>query len=87
MLPQEEEVEGQKVTEGDPVPGALRHPVPGSVHGGYKGDTSLKKLATLIWTRYLFHCWIALGTTPGSGAGFTKALPSSLTEPQRNCST
>lgn len=40
-----EEVEGQKVMEGDPTPRALYQRVPGSVDGGYgQGDPSPEKL-------------------------------------------
>lgn len=37
--------EGQKVTDGDPIPGALYQPILGSVDRGYgQGDTSPEKL-------------------------------------------
>lgn len=78
-----EEVEGQKVTEGDP--GALCQPVPVRVNRGYKGDTSLKKfnghphLDTFL---PLLDC-----TGPLQSRVQVSPRLLSLPEPQRTCST
>lgn len=68
--------EGQKVTKGDPAPGVLYRPVPGSVDGGHgQGDASPETQ----WPRSSGHSIsstsVLLWTTSELGTAFDKALP------------